>query len=407
MNCRTCGGSELEQFLDLGFTPPADRFLRAEQLLEPEVHYPLGVLMCAQCGLAQLNHVVPPELLYQQDYPYEASMTRTGRIHWGEFARTTRARFDLGSADLVIDIGSNVGVLLDAFKNEGVRTLGIEPAGNIAAIARQNGIETLNDFFSIDVARNVVNDKGPASVITATNVFAHVDDLTSFIKAVDILLAPNGVLIIEAPYFTNLLEQLEYDTIYHEHLSYLSVKPLLAFFRRVGMEVFRIEQRDIHGGSFRIHVARAGRMQVSAKVGALLRQEEAKGVHSRETLDQFARKVEKNRDDLNWLLYSLKREGKRIAAASAPAKGMTLLNFCRLGTETLDFVTEKSTLKIGKYTPGTHIPVVSDDELIERRPDYALLLAWNFADEIINNLAAYRAKGGKFIIPIPEPRIVE
>jgi SAM-dependent methyltransferase len=407
MNCRTCGGSELEQFLDLGFTPPADRFLRAEQLLEAEVHYPLGVLMCAQCGLAQLNYVVPPELLYQQDYPYEASITRTGRIHWGEFAKTTRERFDLGSADLVIDIGSNVGVLLDAFKNEGVRTLGIEPAGNIAAIARNNGIETLNDFFGIDVARNVVNDKGPAAVITATNVFAHVDDLTSFIKAVDILLAPNGVLIIEAPYFTNLLEQLEYDTIYHEHLSYLSVKPLLAFFGRVGMEVFRIEQRDIHGGSFRIHVARAGRMPVSAEVGELLRLEETKGVHSRETLDQFARKVEKNRDDLNWLLYSLKRQGKRIAAASAPAKGMTLLNYCRLGTETLDFVTEKSTLKIGKYTPGTHIPVVSDDELIERRPDYALLLAWNFADEIINNLAAYRAKGGKFIIPIPEPRIVE
>ena len=407
MNCRTCGGSDLKQFLDLGFTPPADRFLRAEQLLEPEVHYPLAVLMCGQCGLAQLNYVVPPELLYQQDYPYEASITRTGRIHWGEFAKTTRERFDLGSADLVIDIGSNVGVLLDAFKSQGVRTLGIEPAGNIADIARKNGIETLNDFFSIDVARNVVNDKGQASVITATNVFAHVDDLMSFIKAVDILLAPNGVLIIEAPYFTNLLEQLEYDTIYHEHLSYLSVKPLLAFFRRVGMEVLKIEQRDIHGGSFRIHVARAGRMQVSPEVGELIKLEETKAVHSLETLDQFAKKVEQNRDDLNWLLYSLKREGKRIAAASAPAKGMTLLNYCRLGTETIDFVTEKSTLKIGKYTPGTHIPVVSDDELIARRPDYALLLAWNFADEIINNLAAYRAKGGKFIIPIPEPRIVE
>jgi hypothetical protein len=185
------------------------------------------------------------------------------------------------------------------------------------------------------------------------------------------------------------------------------VKPLLAFFRRVGMEVFKIEQRDIHGGSFRIHVSRAGRMQISSEVGELLLLEEMKAVHSLETLDQFAKKVEKNRDDLNWLLYSLKRQRKRIAAASAPAKGMTLLNYCRLGTETIDFVTEKSTLKIGKYTPGTHIPVVSDDELIERRPDYALLLAWNFADEIINNLAAYRAKGGKFIIPIPTPRIVE
>ncbi len=407
MNCRTCGGSDLKPFLDLGFTPPADRFLREEQLLEAEVHYPLAVVMCGHCGLAQLNYVVSPELLYQQDYPYEASMTRTGRIHWGEFARTTRDRFDLGSADLVIDIGSNVGVLLDAFKNLGVRTLGIEPAENIASIAQKNGIETLNDFFSVEVARNVVKDKGQASVITATNVFAHVDDLTSFIKAVEILLAPNGVLIIEAPYFTNLLEQLEYDTIYHEHLSYLSVKPLLTFFGRVGMEVFRIEQRDIHGGSFRIHVARAGKMPISPEVNEMLQHEQNKAVHSLEVLDQFAKKVEQNRDELNWLLYSLKRQGKRIAGASAPAKGMTLLNYCRLGTETIEFVTEKSTLKIGKYTPGTHIPVLADDALIERMPDYALLLAWNFADEIINNLAEYRGKGGKFIIPIPTPRIVE
>jgi SAM-dependent methyltransferase len=407
MNCRTCGGSDLKKFLDLGFTPPADRFLREEQLLEAEVHYPLAVLICEHCGLAQLNYVVSPDLLYQQDYPYEASITRTGRIHWGEFAQTTRERFDLGSADLVVDIGSNVGVLLDAFKQQGVRTLGIEPAGNIARIAEKNGIETLNDFFNIDVAQTVANDKGQASVITATNVFAHVDDLTSFMKAVDILLAPKGVLIIEAPYFTNLLEQLEYDTIYHEHLSYLSVKPLLTFFDRVGMEIFKIEQRDIHGGSFRLHVARAGRMPISSVVNELLRLEETRAVHSLETLDQFAKKVEQNRNDLNWLLYNLKRQGKRIAAASAPAKGMTLLNYCRLGTETIDFVTEKSTLKIGKYTPGTHIPVVSDAELIERRPDYALLLAWNFADEIMKNLAAYRAKGGKFIIPIPTPRIVE
>jgi SAM-dependent methyltransferase len=407
MNCRTCGSNQLYEFLDLGFTPPADRFLREDQLLEPEVHYPLAVLMCERCGLAQLNHVVSPELLYQQDYPYEASITRTGREHWAEFAQSTKEQFNLGANDLVIDIGSNVGVLLEAFKNAGTRTLGVEPAGNIAEIARKHGIETLNDFFGSDVARRIVEEKGRASVITATNVFAHVDDLTSFMKAVDLLLTPNGVLIIEAPYFTNLLEQLEYDTIYHEHLSYLSVKPLITFFARVGMEIFKIEQRDIHGGSFRVHVTRSGKRPVSAEIRELLQLERDRGVHSRDRLEQFARAVEQNRNDLNWLLHSLKHEGKRIACASAPAKGMTLLNYCRLGQETIDFVTEKSTLKIGKFTPGTHIPVVSDAELIERRPDYALLLAWNFADEIMNNLAAYRAKGGKFIIPIPVPRIVE
>jgi hypothetical protein len=407
MNCRTCGAGELYKFLDLGFTPLADRFLREEQLLEPEVHYPLEVMMCERCGLAQLSHVVSPELLYQNDYPYEASITKTGRLHWAEFAQSTKEQFNLGSTDLVVDIGSNVGVLLEAFKNAGMRTLGIEPAGNIAAIAQKNGIETLNEFCGVDVARRVVSEKGQASVITGTNVFAHIDDLTSFVKAVDILLSPNGVLIVEAPYFTNLIERLEYDTIYHEHLSYLSVKPLVAFFSRVGMAVFKIEQRDIHGGSFRVHVARAGKMPVSSEVTELLKIEENKGVHSREALGQFSLAVEKNRDDLNWLLHSLKREGKRIAAASAPAKGMTLLNYCRLGRDKLDFVTEKSTLKIGRFTPGMHIPVVSDDELIQRRPDYALLLAWNFAEEIMTNLSEYRANGGKFIIPIPTPRIVE
>jgi len=406
MNCRTCGSNQLHKFLDLGFTPPADRFLREEQLLEPEVYYPLAVLMCEQCGLAQLNHVVAPEVLYQQEYPYEASMTRTGRAHWEEFAQTTKEQFHLGPKDLVIDIGSNVGVLLEAFKNVGVRTLGVEPAGNIAAIATKHGIETLNEFFGIEVARRIVANHGQASVITATNVFAHVDQLTAFIKAVDILLAPNGVLIIEAPYFRNLLEQLEYDTIYHEHLSYLSVKPLVTFFAPRGMEVFKIQQRDIHGGSFRVHVARTGKRQVSAEVKEMLEIEQAKGVHSLDVLEQFARAVEQNRNDLNWLLHSLKREGKRIACASAPAKGMTLLNYCRLGNDTIDFVTEKSTLKIGRFTPGMHIPVVSDAELIERRPDYALLLAWNFADEIMANLSEYRERGGKFIIPIPTPRIV-
>lgn len=406
MNCRTCGSQGLYKFLDLGFTPPADRFLREEQLLEPEVHYPLAVLMCERCGLAQLSHVVSPELLYQQDYPYEASITKTGRIHWAEFAQTTKEQFNLGANDLVIDIGSNVGVLLNAFKDLGVRTLGIEPAGNIAQIAEKQGIETVNEFFGIDVARKIVNDRGQASVITGTNVFAHVDDLMSFMKAVDILLNPDGVLIIEAPYFSNLIDLLEYDTIYHEHLSYLSIKPLMTFFDRLGMEIFRIEQRDIHGGSFRVHVARAGKKQVSSEVKELLQAEQEKGVHSPEVLAQFSKRVEENRGDLNWLLHKLKREGKRIAAASAPAKGMTLLNYCRLGRETLDFVTEKSTLKIGRFTPGMHLPVVSDDELLEQMPDYALLLAWNFADEIINNLAEYRARGGKFIIPIPTPRIV-
>jgi SAM-dependent methyltransferase len=402
-----CKGVNLTKFLDLGFTPPADQFLREEQLKEPEIYYPLKVMMCTDCGLVQLSYVVSPEVLYRHDYPYESSITKTGHIHWSEFAKATVERFQLGSKDLVVDVGSNVGVLLEAFKSHGTRILGVDPAANIARIAEKRGIETLVEFFSPKVADRVVSEKGQATVITATNVFAHVDDLDRFMQAVNMLLTERGVFIIEAPYFVNLLKNLEYDTIYHEHLSYLSVKPLVRFFDRFGMEIFDIQQRDIHGGSFRVFVAHRGQQPIAAVIDELLKVEEEMGVHKIETLLEFAARIEQNRQDLIWLLRRLKHEGKRIVGVSAPAKGMTLLNYCNIGTETLDFLTEKSLLKIGRYSPGRHIPVVSDDELTRQRPDYALLLAWNFAMEIMNNLKAYREAGGCFIIPIPAPHIVE
>jgi len=406
MFCRTCKSENLTQFLDLGFTPPADQFLRKEQLHDPEIHYPLGVMICNDCGLAQLNHVVSPEVLYRHDYPYEASVTRTGKLHWAEFAKTVVSRLGLGAEDLVVDVGSNVGVLLEAFRENGTRILGVDPASNIVRIAEKRGVETLNEFFSIDVARDIVESRGAASVVTGTNVFAHVDDLDSFMHAVDLLLNDRGVLVVEAPYFVNLVKHLEYDTIYHEHLSYLSVRPLVGFFRRFGMELFDVEQRDIHGGSFRLYVAREGRYPVSPVIDNLLREEEDMGIHTLPVLEEFARAVQQNRRDLVWLLHRLKHEGKKIVGVSAPAKGMTLLNYCRIGPETLDFVTEKSTLKIGRFTPGMHIPVVPDSALLEARPDYALLLAWNFAEEIMDNLHEYRDGGGKFIIPIPTVQIV-
>lgn len=402
-----CNSLELVQFLDLGFTPPADQFLRKEQLREPEIYYPLPVVMCSGCGLVQLSHVVSPEILYRHDYPYESSITRTGRNHWSEFANTTVKRLGLGPDDLVVDIGSNVGTLLEAFRAAGTRILGVDPASNIVRIAEKRGVETINEFFSADVARRIVSEQGNAAAITGTNVYAHVDDLAAFMGAIDILLTPNGVFIFEAPYLVNLINSLEYDTIYHEHLSYLSVKPLIAFVQRFGMEVFDIQERDIHGGSFRVFISRKGKMPISPVVAEFLAREEKMGLYDLARLEKFSAAVAKNREDLTWLLKSLKHEGKRICAVSAPAKGMTLLNYCRIGTDTLDFVTEKSTLKIGRFTPGAHIPVVPDDELLVQNPDYALLLAWNFAEEIMENLKDYRKGGGKFIIPIPYPRIVD
>lgn len=407
MVCRMCKSVNLVQFLDLEFTPPADQFRRKEQLAEPDVYYPLEVLMCSDCGLAQLSHVVSPEILYRNDYPYESSTTQLGRKHWAEFAKTSVEVLKIPKDSLVVDIGSNVGTLLAAFKEQGMRVLGVDPASNIVLIAQQRGIDTLNELFSVDVAGRIAGERGRAAVITATNVFAHVDDLDAFMQGVDLLLDAKGIFIFEAPYFVNLVKNLEYDTIYHEHLSYLSVKPLVNFFKRFDMSIVDIQERDIHGGSFRVFVRRGADAAVPKVVHEFLRREEEMGVHTKPVLEQFARDVAKNRQDLLWLLRKLKHEGKRIAGVSAPAKGMTLLNYCSIGKETLDFVTEKSTLKIGRYTPGGHIPVVSDAELIRQKPDYALLLAWNFADEIIRNLQEYLDKGGKFIIPIPNPRIVD
>jgi SAM-dependent methyltransferase len=401
-----CNSIELVQFLDLGFTPPADQFLRKEQLREPEIYYPLPVVMCSGCGLVQLSHVVSPEILYRHDYPYESSITRTGRNHWSEFANTTVKRLGLGPDDLVVDIGSNVGTLLEGFRAAGTRILGVDPASNIVRIAEKRGVETINEFFSEDVARRIASEQGKAAAITGTNVYAHVDDLTAFMRAIDTLLTPDGVFIFEAPYLVNLINHLEYDTIYHEHLSYLSVKPLIAFVQRFEMEVFDIQERDIHGGSFRVFISRKGKRPVSPVVAEFLAREEKLGLYDLNELEKFSAAVAQNREDLTWLLKSLKHEGKRICAVSAPAKGMTLLNYCRIGTDILDFVTEKSTLKIGRFTPGAHIPVVPDDELLVQNPDYALLLAWNFAEEIMENLKDYRQRGGKFIIPIPHPRIV-
>ena len=405
--CRICGSNNLFEFLDLGFTPPADQFLREDQLRQPETHYPLTVLMCEDCSLAQLNYVVPGEVLYRRDYPYESSMTQSGQLHWDEFAETVCKSYGIGEGNLVVDIGSNVGVLLGSFAKQGATTLGIDPASNIVRIAEKRGIETWDEFFSPRIAKKAVKEKGNASVITATNVFAHIDDLKSFMEAVDILLSKNGFFIFEAPYFGNLVNFLEYDTIYHEHLSYLLLEPIIKLANRFGMEVSDVLERDIHGGSFRVFISRIGERQINERVANFLQREKDSKWSCPDTLNDFSQKVRENREELTSLLNSLKSSGKKVAAVSAPAKGMTLLNYSRIGPDTLDFVTEKSTLKIGRYCPGVHIPVLDDDALISNQIDYALLLAWNFSEEIMNNLKEFSEGGGKFIIPIPQPRIVD
>jgi len=404
-NCRMCDSANLLKFLDLGSMPPADRFLQQNQLTDIEERYPLEVLSCLDCGLAQLSYVVPPEILFCQAYPYEASTTATACQHWAEFAESTWSKLLLARNDLVVDIGSNVGVLLEAFNHKGARVVGVDPAANMADIANGLGRATIPAFFDEDVARRIVHAKGQASIITGTNVFAHIDDLNGFMRAVEILLKPEGTLVIESPHFMALVENLLYDTIYHEHLSYLSVKPLIKFFAKFGMQIWDIQRQSNHGESFRYFVGRGPGWVRPDRVTEILRQEAQAGIYDPAVLKHFAVRVEKNRRDLRTLLLEVKDQGSRIAAISAPAKGMTLLNYCGLGSEVLDFVTEKARLKIGRYTPGTQIPVVSDDMLREQPPDYALLLAWNFAEEIMGNLKAVM-HNSKFIIPLPSPQIV-
>lgn len=405
--CRMCKGSDFELILDLGFHPPSDSFLTSQELDEPETTYPLRTVICKGCGLWQLDYVVDQKILYQKNYPYESSTTKTGRMHYHGMAAAIFDSFQIPKGSLAIDIGSNIGVLLEGFKIKGMNVLGVDPATNIAVKANAAGIETIPDFFSARVAREIKNTKGEAAVITGTNVFAHIHDLDDIMEGAKHLLSPKGVFVVEAPYLAELVKNTEYDTIYHEHLSYLSVKPLARFFDRLGLELFDVHMQDIHGGTMRFFVSRKGAYQKRPIVAGLAGLEEREHIYDTAVMKEtFIPKILTQRRDLLFLIHDLKRKGKRVVGVSAPAKGNTLLNYCALKSDMLDYITEKAQIKLGLYTPGTHIKIEPDSKLFEDQPDYALILAWNFAKEIMENLAEYKKRGGKFIIPIPEPKII-
>jgi SAM-dependent methyltransferase len=314
--------------------------------------------------------------------------------------------FKLGHDSLIIDIGSNAGVLLSGFRDRGCKVLGIDPSVNVANIARNKGIEVIGEFFSSELAKRIKKEYGQVSVITGTNVFAHIDDLHNFFKAADILLKEDGIVCIEAPNLVALIENLEYDTIYHEHLSYLSLKPLRDFCKKMHMDIFNVEFHEMHGGSFRYFIGREKLRKINENIPKYLQLEEEKGIYKKSRLEKFALDVKNQKEELNSLLWNLKREGKKIVGISAPAKGNALMNYCKISSDLLDYITELNPLKIGKFSPGMHIPIVEEKRLLIDKPDYGLLLAWNFADEIIKNNQKFVENGGKFIIPIPHPRIV-
>jgi SAM-dependent methyltransferase len=326
--------------------------------------------------------------------------------HNASYARTVIDLLELGPHELVVEVASNDGSLLQQFQRGGVRTLGIEPAGNIAAIARDRGIETLNRFFNSATAAHVRAEYGTARAVIGNNVLAHVDEPRDFLAGCRDLLAEDGLIVIEVPGLREMIERLEYDTVYHEHLCYFSVTTLLRLCESVGLSVVRIDRVRVHGGSIRMYAAHASRGGHAPKVLELAAQEEALGLTSRARYERFGDAVAANRRALRELLEQLKRDGRTVAGYGAPAKGNTLLNYCAIDTQLLPYTVDKSPLKVGRYTPGMHIPVLPADTLVERMPDYVLILAWNFADEIMTQQQEYRARGGRFIVPIPEPVVV-
>lgn len=405
-DCRLCHAREMEAFLDFGMHPHSDGFPSAEQLKEPEATFPLTTEVCRKCGQVQINYIVSPEYLYGGDYFYDGAITETGRTHFRNMAKGLVERFAIAKDRLAIDIGSNVGVLLAGFKEQGLRVQGIDPTPRMTKIAIEQGLDTLTEIFSTDAAKRIVALKGKAAVITGTNVIAHIDDMDDLVTGVKELLDEDGVFVIEAPYLRTLIEGMEYDTIYHQHLSYFSVKPLQAFFARTGLELFDVVRTTIHGGSIRLFVGRPGKHEITQTVATMCTEETDLKLHDLKRLHDFGAAAIEHRRSLVKLLTELKEQGKTIAGIGAPAKGSTLLNFCGLNRWVLDFTTEKNKYKAGRFTPGTHVPILTDDELIRRKPDYALILPWNFAPEIMKNLKAYQDAGGKFIIPIPVPTIV-
>jgi len=387
--------------------PPANSFLSKKQLAgDNELFFPLDINFCPNCGQLQLSHVVSPNILFK-NYIYVSSTSPVFVKHFEDYANSVFRKFKLKKNDLVVDIGSNDGILLKPFKKLGTKVLGVDPAVKIAKEATKEGIETLPLYFSTEIVEKITKRYGHAKVICANNVFAHINDIDDMVEAVKQVLTDDGVFIIEAPYLVNLLKKNLFDTIYHEHLSYLSVKPLTVFFRRHGMKIIDVEETESHGGSIRVFVAKnESKHKIGLSVKRFCNKEEKLGLSKIGTYLDFAKRIEKNKKELNVLLKNLKLQRKKIVGYGAPAKGNTLLNYFKIGPETLDYIIDDSVYKQGLFTPGTHIKVVSSDIILKDKPDYIFILAWNFAEPIMKRLTDYKSKGGRFIIPVPKPKVL-
>jgi SAM-dependent methyltransferase len=404
IRCRSCGGSDLSVFLSLGDLPLSDGLVAAADLERQEPRYPLDVAFCPHCTLVQILETVPPEQLFGADYPYFSSFTDTLLEHSAANVQARIAQRQLDGSSLVVELASNDGYLLQYYQARGIPVLGIDPAPGPVAAARKRGIETLQAFFGRDLAARLAADGRRADVIHANNVLAHVADTNGFVAGIGVLLKEDGVAVIEAPYVKELIDHGEFDTIYHEHLCYFSVTALAQLFRRHGLSLNRVEPLEIHGGSLRLFVGR--RSQADRSVGEYLQAEQASGMGRLEYYSDFSSRVERIRSDLLALLERLRRGGARIAGYGAAAKGTILLNFSGIGPEVLGFVADRNVHKQGRYIPGVRLPIAPPARILEDQPDYLLILPWNFKEEIMEQQSEYRRRGGRFIVPVPQPVIL-
>ena len=403
-HCRSCGGQDLGVFLSLGDMPLSDGLLAPDALEREEPRYPLDVAFCPDCTLAQILATVPPEQLFGADYPYFSSFTDSLLEHSAAnvAARVEERRLD--GKSLVVELASNDGYLLQYYRERGIPVLGIDPALGPVAAARARGVETLQAFFGRELAIQLATNGRQADVIHANNVLAHVADTNGFVSGIATLLKEDGVAVIEVPYVRELIDHGEFDTIYHEHLCYFSVTALAELFRRHRLALNRVEPLAIHGGSLRLFVEKRERQDRS--VAQYLQSERRAGVDRFDYYAGFSARVARIRSDLVALLAGLKREGARIAGYGAAAKGTILLNFAGIGRETLEFVADRNVHKQGRYMPGVRLPIVAPGRILEAQPDYLLILPWNFKDEIMEQQGEYRRRGGRFIVPVPEPVVI-